>query len=184
MDAYYWVKSPGESDGCSATLADGSHCVRYDPSCGLDSSLSPAPEAGEWFPALMLSLIANGIPSTMQAVVGWEGGSPVGNVSSIGAGGAGVVRGVDGADVGISDGKGSNHGDGSQDASGWACVLLLPLLCIVAFVAGRKYTVLDEAVRTRFGLRSRSPRHTRLNTEESDRVLDTGPSGSVFEEEI
>jgi cellulose 1,4-beta-cellobiosidase len=27
-DAYYWLKTPGESDGCTSTLPDGSQCKR------------------------------------------------------------------------------------------------------------------------------------------------------------
>ena len=55
VDAYYWLKTPGESDGCTAHLPDGSSCPRYDSSCGSVDSLGSrygepfAPEAGQWF---------------------------------------------------------------------------------------------------------------------------------------
>ena len=55
IDAYFWLKTPGESDGCTETLPDGSRCARYDGTCGSEDSFgsSPgeprAPEAGEWF---------------------------------------------------------------------------------------------------------------------------------------
>lgn len=55
IDAYFWLKTPGESDGCSETLPDGSKCPRFDRMCGSSDSLSSkvgeprAPEAGHWF---------------------------------------------------------------------------------------------------------------------------------------
>ena len=55
VDAYYWLKTPGESDGCTSHRPDGSDCPRYDGMCGsLDSIGSRfdepfAPEAGMWF---------------------------------------------------------------------------------------------------------------------------------------
>lgn len=65
VDAYVYVKTPGESDGCSRTLPNGKACARYDEGCGSAASLgslageSPAPEAGVFFPQLMLSLATN-----------------------------------------------------------------------------------------------------------------------------
>jgi len=41
IDAYYWVKVPGESDGTSDT-----NSKRYDFHCGSSDSVKPAPEAG------------------------------------------------------------------------------------------------------------------------------------------
>jgi len=55
VDAYFWVKTPGESDGCSRTQADGSICPRFDEKCASSDSIGtghgepPAPEAGTWF---------------------------------------------------------------------------------------------------------------------------------------
>jgi len=55
IDAYYWLKTPGESDGCTQTLPDGSQCARYDSFCGSADSLGSqsgepkAPVAGNWF---------------------------------------------------------------------------------------------------------------------------------------
>jgi hypothetical protein len=55
IDAYFWLKTPGESDGCTATLPNGDACTRYDGSCGSVDSIGSreaeprAPEAGEWF---------------------------------------------------------------------------------------------------------------------------------------
>lgn len=62
VDAYYWVKAPGYSDGCSEFLpsdanpfvADG-ECPRFDDDCAKDDSLGTrpgepyVPEAGDWF---------------------------------------------------------------------------------------------------------------------------------------
>ena len=44
LDAFYWVKPLGESDGTSDTSA-----VRYDGYCGHATAMKPAPEAGQWF---------------------------------------------------------------------------------------------------------------------------------------
>nr|AEX92717.1 putative cellulase [Neocallimastix patriciarum] len=44
LDAFYWIKPLGESDGTSDTSA-----VRYDGYCGHDTAMKPAPEAGQWF---------------------------------------------------------------------------------------------------------------------------------------
>jgi len=52
VDAYFWLKTPGESDGCSQTLPDGSACKRFDAMCASADSLGThsdepaAPEAG------------------------------------------------------------------------------------------------------------------------------------------
>eukprot|EP01065_Artemidia_motanka_P053347 TRINITY_DN987_c0_g1_i1.p1 TRINITY_DN987_c0_g1~~TRINITY_DN987_c0_g1_i1.p1 ORF type:complete len:445 (+),score=157.22 TRINITY_DN987_c0_g1_i1:67-1401(+) len=62
VDAYYWLKTPGESDGCTQKLpssadpmkANGT-CARYDSMCGSTDSIGSkagepfAPEAGKWF---------------------------------------------------------------------------------------------------------------------------------------
>merc|ERR1712066_1162293 len=39
VDAFFWLKTPGESDGCSQTLPDGSTCPRYDSMCGSADSI-------------------------------------------------------------------------------------------------------------------------------------------------
>jgi cellulose 1,4-beta-cellobiosidase len=55
VDAYYWLKTPGESDGCTQQLPDGSTCSRYDSMCGSSDSIGSqsgeprAPVAGNWF---------------------------------------------------------------------------------------------------------------------------------------
>ncbi len=55
VDAFFWLKTPGESDGCTAELPSGGKCARFDPSCaGVDSIGAAAgepraPEAGGWF---------------------------------------------------------------------------------------------------------------------------------------
>jgi cellulose 1,4-beta-cellobiosidase len=72
IDAYYWLKTPGESDGCSRTLpsdADpyqpGNMCPRYDEFCGSVDSLGSragepyVPEAGQWFDYQIKELAAN-----------------------------------------------------------------------------------------------------------------------------
>jgi len=72
VDAYYWLKTPGESDGCTETLpsdddwtvANGT-CARYDSMCGSSDSLGSesgegyAPEAGSWFDYQIKQLAEN-----------------------------------------------------------------------------------------------------------------------------
>mmetsp|Transcript_49296 Transcript_49296/g.97943 ORF Transcript_49296/g.97943 Transcript_49296/m.97943 type:complete len:813 (-) Transcript_49296:52-2490(-) len=63
VDAYFWLKTPGESDGCSMTLPNGSHCPRFDANCGESLSLGSgehrAPEAGKWYAHMVEQLAAN-----------------------------------------------------------------------------------------------------------------------------
>jgi len=55
IDAYFWLKTPGESDGCTQNLPDGTPCPRFDSFCGSMDSLGSqgseprAPQAGNWF---------------------------------------------------------------------------------------------------------------------------------------
>lgn len=58
LDALYWVKTPGESDGTSNKTA-----TRYDYHCNSPDSKVPAPEAGYWFPGFFLMLAENAIPA-------------------------------------------------------------------------------------------------------------------------
>jgi len=65
IDAYFWLKTPGESDGCTQVLPSGGNCARYDSFCGsIDSIGSQAgeprvPEAGKWFDYQVKMLAAN-----------------------------------------------------------------------------------------------------------------------------
>lgn len=65
VDAYLWLKTPGESDGCTNTLPDGTQCPRYDSMCGSVDSIGSelgeprAPEAGGWFEYQVKQLAAN-----------------------------------------------------------------------------------------------------------------------------
>ena len=47
VDAFFWVKFPGESDGCSELLPDGSVCERYDAGCGRASALGGSVSSSE-----------------------------------------------------------------------------------------------------------------------------------------
>jgi cellulose 1,4-beta-cellobiosidase len=55
VDAYFWLKPPGESDGCSEILPSGGRCPRFDAMCasvdsiGSQSGEPRVPEAGGWF---------------------------------------------------------------------------------------------------------------------------------------
>ena len=65
VDAYFWLKTPGESDGCSQTLPDGGSCPRFDEDCASVDSIGfrpeepRAPEAGQWFDYQIKQLAAN-----------------------------------------------------------------------------------------------------------------------------
>ncbi len=54
VDAYLWVKTPGESDGTSDQTAR-----RFDSMCHSIDSVRNAPEAGEWFEEYFLMLVRN-----------------------------------------------------------------------------------------------------------------------------
>jgi len=55
VDAYFWFKTLGESDGCSELLPNGAKCPRFDEQCAVPDSLATradeprAPEAGNWY---------------------------------------------------------------------------------------------------------------------------------------
>lgn len=57
IDAYLWIKPPGESDGVS----DPSQ-PRFDPSCNSADSAPDSPQAGDWFPTYFSDLIKNAVP--------------------------------------------------------------------------------------------------------------------------
>ena len=55
VDAFLWLKTPGESDGCTQILPDSTACPRFDSMCASQDSIGSsageprAPEAGRWF---------------------------------------------------------------------------------------------------------------------------------------
>jgi cellulose 1,4-beta-cellobiosidase len=57
IDAYFWIKPPGESDG----VADPTQ-PRFDVSCQSADSSPNAPQAGQWFEAYFLELVKNAEP--------------------------------------------------------------------------------------------------------------------------
>jgi cellulose 1,4-beta-cellobiosidase len=57
IDAYYWLKTPGESDGTSDSSAP-----RYDFHCGSDDSFKPSPQAGLWNAEFYIMLVQNANP--------------------------------------------------------------------------------------------------------------------------
>jgi len=65
VDAIYWLKTPGESDGCTEKLPDGSACSRFDKMCASGDSIGSkageprAPYAGQWFDYQVKQLAAN-----------------------------------------------------------------------------------------------------------------------------
>jgi cellulose 1,4-beta-cellobiosidase len=60
IDALYWVKTPGESDGSSDKTAP-----RFDYHCDSSDSQMPAPQAGIWFPSFFINLAQNAVPALM-----------------------------------------------------------------------------------------------------------------------
>lgn len=62
IDSYFWIKRPGESDGCTPTLPDGSKCPTFDQQCADDGSVGFregevfAPHAGELFVTHLIEL--------------------------------------------------------------------------------------------------------------------------------
>lgn len=65
VDAYYWLKTPGESDGCTEEVPGGKKCARFDEMCASDDSIGSkngeprAPEAGLWFDYQIKDLAKN-----------------------------------------------------------------------------------------------------------------------------
>jgi cellulose 1,4-beta-cellobiosidase len=57
IDAYLWVKPPGESDGTSDKNAK-----RFDENCVSPDAAANAPEAGEWFQSHFLEMAKNANP--------------------------------------------------------------------------------------------------------------------------
>jgi cellulose 1,4-beta-cellobiosidase len=55
IDALFWLKTPGEADGCTEELPSGDTCTKYDPMCASADSIGSivgeprAPYAGQWF---------------------------------------------------------------------------------------------------------------------------------------
>jgi cellulose 1,4-beta-cellobiosidase len=58
VDAYFWVKPPGESDGTSDPTAD-----RFDENCASPDASPGAPEAGQWFHDYLVELVRNAHPA-------------------------------------------------------------------------------------------------------------------------
>jgi cellulose 1,4-beta-cellobiosidase len=57
VDAYLFVKVPGESDGTSDPKAP-----RFDPNCARDDATPGAPQAGEMFGSYLIDLLRNANP--------------------------------------------------------------------------------------------------------------------------
>lgn len=57
VDAYFWIKPPGESDGVSDPKQP-----RFDANCVSGDSAKGAPQAGQWFGAYFLELVKNAQP--------------------------------------------------------------------------------------------------------------------------
>lgn len=63
VDAFFWLKTPGESDGCTERLPNGQPCPRHDADCAIDASLGSqygeprAPEAGDFFLYQIVQLV-------------------------------------------------------------------------------------------------------------------------------
>jgi cellulose 1,4-beta-cellobiosidase len=66
LDAYFWVKGPGESDGTSDSSANTANeeGKRFDVMCGSSNvdALQGAPHAGHWFHDQFMMLVRNASP--------------------------------------------------------------------------------------------------------------------------
>jgi len=91
IDAYLWLKTPGESDGCTKQLPGGSQCPRFDEMCASVDSLGSqigeprAPEAGLWYHYQIAMLARNadmGDASAFQTA-GSCGVAPVSSTGTI-----------------------------------------------------------------------------------------------------
>merc|ERR1711879_260600 len=75
VGAFFWLKTPGESDGCTQELPDGTQCPRYDTMCGSSDSIGSesnepkAPEAGHWFDFQVKQLAKNAADTHWPAPV-------------------------------------------------------------------------------------------------------------------
>jgi cellulose 1,4-beta-cellobiosidase len=58
VDAYFWVKPPGDSDGTADRTA-----VRFDENCASSDATAGAPEAGQWFHDYFVELVKNANPA-------------------------------------------------------------------------------------------------------------------------
>jgi cellulose 1,4-beta-cellobiosidase len=58
LDAYVWIKPPGESDGTSDPSAP-----RFDAQCATQDATTGAPQAGQWFDSYFVSLATNATPA-------------------------------------------------------------------------------------------------------------------------
>ncbi|KAL1499081.1 hypothetical protein AB1Y20_013595 [Prymnesium parvum] len=102
IDAYFWIRHPGLSDGCTSQLLGGSDC---EPQCasadsvGLGFHEPEAPNAGEWFRWQLVQLASHAHMQRQDpSVLGLRGlpriraSSPLmsGGVKSAGAGSASV----------------------------------------------------------------------------------------------
>ncbi len=58
VDAFLWIKPPGESDGTSDPKA-----ARFDQGCASPDSMPDAPEAGQWFGIHFLEMAKNAEPA-------------------------------------------------------------------------------------------------------------------------
>jgi len=52
LDAFFWVKPPGDSDGVADKAA-----ARFDENCLSPDARTDAPEAGQWFPAHLIDMM-------------------------------------------------------------------------------------------------------------------------------
>jgi len=58
LDAYVWIKPPGESDGTSDSSAP-----RFDAHCANGDATSGAPQAGQWFDSYFVGVAQNASPA-------------------------------------------------------------------------------------------------------------------------
>ena len=57
VDAYFWIKPPGDSDGTADPNA-----ARFDENCASPDATPGAPEAGQWFHSYFVELVQRANP--------------------------------------------------------------------------------------------------------------------------
>jgi cellulose 1,4-beta-cellobiosidase len=89
VDAYFWLKTPGESDGCTQMLPGvlgtntGGQCARFDGACASTDSIGSAggepraPQAGQWFDYQIKMLMRNAKLGVVPDVVPGPAPTPV-----------------------------------------------------------------------------------------------------------
>jgi len=136
IDAFWWIKVPGESDGTSNSSAP-----RYDGHCGSVDSAINAPQAGQWFLDFFVALCNNAVPSLSSTSTGTGTSSSstgTGTVTSSSSTGTGTSSSSTGTGTSSSStGSGtstSKTGSVSSTTSGLTSFSIKLSICFIAMI--------------------------------------------------